>query len=382
VGYYPEKLDRCIWVHAVSVGEVLASLPLIKALKGEYPDLPILVTTMTPTGFSQVKNALGKSVTHAYLPYDFPGAVKRFLKTFRPLIGLIMETELWPNLLAICEQRKIPLCLMNARLSKPSAKNYHTIAPLTRTMFKQLTRIAANGKKDALRFTVLGAPKEKVIVTGNIKFDLELPKNLHEDCESLRAKLGLHRFIWIAASTHEGEETLLLNVHQKICKENPNALLILVPRHPNRFESIAKLCKQSFTTIRRSENTDCSLETNVYLGDTMGELLLLYNVADVTVVGGSLVPHVGGHNMLEPALLRKPILTGTYLFNFAEISDNFVKARALIKVADEEKLAEHLLHLMTHPADRIQMGERALKVANANRGALNKQLEIVKTVMA
>lgn len=380
LGYYPFKLNKCIWVHAVSVGETLAALPLIKALKVRYADIPIVVTTMTPTGAARVKTGLGESVIHAYIPYDFPGAVRRFLNTAKPMISIIMETELWPNLLAICKEKNIPICLVNARLSEKSAKGYQRIAKLTRKMLQNIDMIAAHGKPDAERFVALGAAKYDVAVTGNIKFDLELPHDLVSRCSALRDALGKNRFIWMAASTHEGEEEIVLAAHKLLREKNSQALLILSPRHPDRFDTVAKLCEHSFITQRRSQEQPCTPETGVYLGDTMGELLLMYGACDVAFVGGSLIKR-GGHNMLEPGALSKPVLTGPHLFNFAEISELFVSANALIKVNDAHSLAQQLIALMDNPTMRMQMGQRALQVVDTNRGALAKQLELVTKMM-
>lgn len=376
LGYYPQQLEKSIWVHAVSVGEVIAAIPLIKALNSRYPHLQMVVTTMTPTGAERVKTAFGDKVIHAYIPYDLPSAVQRFINHMHPVIAVIMETELWPNLLAITKKNNIPVCLVNARLSEKSAKGYQRIASLTQKMLCQLDLIAAHGHADANRFIALGAPKERMTVTGNIKFDIELPAELTAKTQTLSAMLGKHRFIWIAASTHEGEEEIILAAHKIIRQQDPHALLILVPRHPDRFDAIAKLAEQSFMTSRRSKQQTCTGETAVYLGDTMGELLSLYSVADVAFVAGSLIPR-GGHNMLEPGALGKPILTGIHLFNFAEISELFVSANALIKVNDANSLAKQLILLMQQPEERKLMGARALKVVAANRGALAKQIEMV-----
>lgn len=377
LGYYPFKLDNCIWVHAVSMGETIAAVPLIKALQARYPSIPLLVTTMTPTGAAKVKAAFGDSVSHAYLPYDLPGAVNRFLTTMQPLIGVIMETELWPNLLAACRKKNIPVCLVNARLSEKSAQGYQRVAPLTRGMLQNLTVIAANGQPDANRFIALGAPKDRVTITGNMKFDLELPADLASKSDALRATLGKDRFIWIAASTHEGEETIILAAHQQLRAHNPQALLILVPRHPDRFDTITRLSEQTFVTARRSLQQDCKPETAVYMGDTMGELMLMYGAADVTFVGGSLIPR-GGHNILEPGALEKPVLAGPHLFNFAEISELFFAAQALITVTDAEALAAQLVLLMQDPQERTRRGQRAHSVIDANKGALKRQLALVE----
>lgn len=380
LGFYPFSLEKCIWIHAVSVGETIAAIPLIKSLKSRYPHLQMLVTTMTPTGAERVKSAFGDTVKHAYLPYDLPSAMKRFIKAMNPVICIIMETELWPNLISVCHQRKIPITLLNARLSEKSAKGYARIAPLTKEMLEQINLIAAHGVKDAIRFIALGAAKDKTIVTGNIKFDIEISPEIPAKSASLREQLGKDRFIWIAASTHEGEEEIILQAHAKLREKNPDALLMLVPRHPDRFDAIAKLSEQDFATVRRSKNETCTNQTAVYLGDTMGELLVLYGAADVAFVAGSLIPR-GGHNMLEPGALGKPILTGEHLFNFAEISELFVSANAMNKVKDADELASQLISLMQHPDEQRKMGERALQVIANNRGALAKQVELASSLV-
>lgn len=375
-GYHHFQLEKSIWVHAVSMGETLAAVPLIKALQARYPHIPMVITTMTLTGAECVKKTFGDTVIHAYIPYDLPGAMQRFIRHTRPLVCVIMETELWPNLIAINHKNHIPICLVNARLSEKSARGYNRISSLTKEMLQQIDCIAAHGYADAERLIALGAAKERVVVTGNIKFDLSLASDLVNRSALLRDTLGNERLVWIAASTHEGEEEIILAAHEKIRKTNPQALLILVPRHPNRFDSIAKLTEQSFTISRRSLQQTVAPETAVYLGDTMGELLLLYGASDIAFVAGSLIPR-GGHNMLEPGALGKPILTGPHLFNFAEISELFVKANALTKVDDAESLAEQVLYLAQNESERKAMGVRALEVVAANRGALAKQIEMV-----
>jgi 3-deoxy-D-manno-octulosonic-acid transferase len=376
LGFYPFQLSTSIWVHAVSVGEVVAAIPLIQALRNRYPHLSVLVTTMTPTGAAQLRTTLGNTIKQVYIPYDLPGPIKRFLATFNPLLGIIVETELWPNLLTTCKQRSIPLCLVNARLSAKSARGYHWISPLTKKMLQSLSVIGAQNESDAARFVQLGAAKKQVIVTGNIKFDLTVPTDFTLKSNALRQVLGLHRFIWIAASTHEGEEKIILTAHQQLRMIDPEALLILVPRHPDRFNKVAKLSKQLFATKRRSEATVWSQETAVYLGDTMGELLLLYGAADVAFVGGSLIPH-GGHNIVEPGALGKAVLTGPHLFNFAQISQLFISQQALIQIKTAVDLAHQLANLLHDTALRLQMGQRAQTIVEANRGALSRQLELI-----
>lgn len=376
VGYTPHLFNRCIWVHAVSLGETIAAIPFIKALKKSYPDIPLLVTNMTPTGAARVKAVLGNMVLQSYVPYDTPDAVERFLSRINPLVAIIMETEMWPNLLAECKKREIPVMLANARLSAKSAKGYSRVGSLTRDMLSAINVIAAQATADAERFIALGAAKEKVKVVGNIKFDIEPAADLPAKSIALREQLGAERPTWIAASTHEGEEEIILAAHRLICEKIKNALLILVPRHPERFDAMTKLAEQqAFNVARRSKNEPCTPNINVYMGDTVGELMLLYSVADVAFVGGSFVP-VGGHNMLEPAVLHKAIITGPHLFNFAEISTMLFKADGMIQVENANQLAEKTMEFLTNADYRKKFGENAYSVVQANRGSLDKQFKL------
>lgn len=379
-GFYPYQLQNCIWVHAVSVGEAIAAIPLIKALQKKYPTSKILVTTMTPTGAARVQEAFGKTVQHAFIPYDLPGAMRRFMKTMQPVICIIMETELWPNLIAACHQANVPVCLVNARLSEKSARGYQRIGGMTRTMLQQLSAIAAHGEADARRFIELGAAKEKVTITGNIKFDIDVPDELRVKEGELLSQLGQERFIWIAASTHEGEEEIILAAHKQVCAADPTALLVLVPRHPNRFDEVAKMAEAQFVTARRSQQPLVTMETRVYLADTMGELLLMYAVSDVAFVAGSLVSR-GGHNMLEAAALGKPLLSGPSLFNFAEISDMLISANAMKVVTNADSLASELIQYANNATTRKWVGEAALQVVVNNRGALERQMAVIAGVM-
>jgi len=378
LGFYPFRFDKSLWVHTVSVGETIAALPLLKALRARYPHLPLLVTTMTPTGAARVKSTLKDEVTHAYLPYDLPDAVARFLNRAKPVIGIVMETELWPNLFVACHKRGIPLLLLNARLSEKSAQGYQRVDALTKTILQSLYAIGAQTQADASRFIALGMPPERISITGNIKFDIELPANLLQQAEALRQHLGKERFIWIAASTHQGEEEIILAAHQALREQCPQALLILVPRHPERFKAVEQQVKQcGLTVVTRSESRPCTAETAVYLGDTMGELLLLYGAAEVAFVGGSFMP-IGGHNVLEPAALGKAIITGESCFNFVEACGLLSAAQALYKVPDASVLAKQLFYLFTHEDQRIKMGANAKAVVAKNRGALEKQLGIIQ----
>lgn len=383
-GFCPFKLNQCIWIHAVSVGETIAAVPLIKALKKEYSNLPIVVTNTTPTGAAHVKAEFNELVLQAYIPYDLPGSITRFLKRTQPRIVIVMETELWPNLFALCHQQNIPILIANARLSKKSAKGYASfwLTTLRQEMFAAIHILAAQSRLDADRFSTLGMPKKKIRITGNLKFDLELPASLAEKSAALHNKLSQERLIWIAASTHSGEEEIILAAHRLIREKNSSALLVLVPRHPDRFESVTLLVKQKeFAIARRSRDDVCTTNTAVYLGDTMGELLLMYSVADVAFVGGSFAK-VGGHNMLEPAVLQKPIITGPILFNFAEISQLLLDAKGMMIVNNAKDLAECVLQFFNDADLRKTVGQNAYQVVAVNRGALQRQVDLIKSVLS
>ncbi len=360
-----------IWVHAVSVGETLAALPLIRRLQAAQPQARLLVTTTTPTGSARVRAALGDGVVHCYAPYDFPHAVRRFLDRVRPGLLIVMETELWPNVLHGCARRGIPVVLANARLSARSAAGYGRVAALTRPMLAALTRVAAQTREDGERLLALGLAPDRLHVTGNIKFDLELDAALHERAHRLRADWrGGARPIWLAASTHEGEDEPVLAAHRRLLAVRPDALLVLVPRHPERFARVHALCaRQGLRVLRRSAGQAPVADTQVLLGDTMGELLAFCGAADLVFVGGSLVP-VGGHNLIEPAAWGKPVLSGPEVFNFVEAARLLEAAGGLRICADGAALADAVVELLGQPERRAAMGAAARAVAEANRGAL------------
>lgn len=377
LGFCPERLTQSIWIHTVSLGETIAAIPLIKILKERYPQSTMLITNMTPTGSERVKAAFGDSVWNFYIPYDLPDCVARFLKHINPQVCIIMETELWPNLFAACKAHDIPLVVTNARLSEKSAHCYQRVKPIVTEMFTAITILAAQSQADADRFIELGMPREKIRVTGSLKFDLDIPEQLSEQGKQLRAQLGVDRPVWIAASTHPGEDELILTAHHRIRQKLPNALLLLVPRHLERFDSVAALVQQQgFSLVRRSQQVPCDEETAVYLGDTMGELMLLYAACDVACIAGSFAP-IGGHNIIEPAALHKPIVTGPQLFNFAEISELMLQAEGMLKVQTTEELAVAVLQLLEDPSYRQRMSENAFTVVEKNRGALKKQVELI-----
>jgi len=367
-----------IWIHAVSVGEVEACRPLVKALQTEYPKHQLLITTMTPTGSARVKLLFSDSVVHCYLPYDIPFAIKRFLHRTKPQFGIIMETEIWPNLLSICHQSDIPLVLANARLSERSAKGYARFSGFIRSVLNDLSLIAAQGADDKKRFQQLGAENKKVHAIGNLKYEINLPASLKEQAAAMRNMWDNNRPVLVAASTHEGEEEMLLHAARQIRAHFADLLLIIVPRHPERFDRVAALAQKSgINTLRRSEHRPCPSDVQVLIVDTMGELPLFYAASDVAFVGGSLVPH-GGHNLLEPAILGRAVVTGPHFFNFNEITKQFLGADAALQVNDTQELAKTVITLLQNSEQRAQMTEAGLKLIANSQGASTRLVNLIK----
>lgn len=372
----PEKQGG-IWIHAVSFGESVAAIPIIKDFQKKHPTVPIAVTNMTPTGSEKMRATFGDSIFNVYVPYDLPGIMRRFIKKINPKLVVIIETELWPNMLHELKKSNIPVLLANGRLSARSATNYQRIKKLTKSMLNCFTKILVQTEIEAERYAMLGCPADKLLVTGSIKFDITIPDTLNESLKLFQAQLGENREIFIAASTHEGEEEIILEAFRIAKKQIPDLLLVLVPRHPERFEKVAKLCLDyDFKVIRRSSQQACNADTDVFLGDTMGEMLLFYAAADVAFVGGSFVP-VGGHNVLEPAALGKAIIVGPHMENFLRITELLKQANAIRQLDDTEKLAKRVIELIQLPSLRRELGLNAEKVVMENRGALLKHLEII-----
>lgn len=373
----PALGERVIWLHAVSVGEVQAAEPLIRRLLEDYSDYSLLITTVTPTGSARVLELFGDEVAHVYAPYDLPGTVTRFLDRVQPHLAIVMETELWPNLFHACSHAGVPLLLVNARLSEKSLRRYRRVAGLVRQTLQQVTMIAAQTDADAERFRRLGAHADRVIVSGNLKFDQGLPADIRVRATAMRNDWGVDRPVWIAASTHEGEDELLLDVQRRLRKSLENPLLVIVPRHPERFERVADACrKHGLVTVLRSERRSCSDRVQVFVGDSMGELMLFYAAGDVAFVGGSLVPH-GGHNMLEPAAMGLPVVSGPHVFNFALIAELLTAAGACEIVHGPAELAKVVGRWLQDPGARRVAGERGLQVVEQNRGALQKVMAMV-----
>ncbi len=360
-----------LWVHAVSVGEVQAVLPLIRQLLTAYPGLPITVTTTTPTGSARVVEQLGDAVFHVYFPYDLPLALRAFLRRVRPRVLLMVETEIWPNLLHACRRNGVFTLLANARLSERSARGYARLGVFTRRTFAGIDQVAAQAEPDAARFLALGVPKERISVTGSIKFDQKIAASLAEQAEVLRREWG-GRPVWVAGSTHEGEDEQVLFAHRKVLSRFPNALLILVPRHPERFERVVGLCKrEQLKMVRRTRGNSYSPDAQVYLGDTMGELTALIGSADVAFIGGSLVK-TGGHNMLEAAAQGVPVCFGPHVFNFATISQMLLTQGAAKQVASDAELGACVADWFADASQRAVVGERGRRVVEDNNGALAK----------
>ena len=368
----PPQTDG-IWVHAVSVGETIAAAPLIRELQARFPQLPITVTTMTPTGSERARALFGDSVFHVYAPYDLPDAIARFLRRVRPRLMIIMETELWPNTVHACARNGIPVLLANARLSARSARGYARLGNLTAAMLVELTCVAAQNAEDGERFIELGLPRSQLTVTGSIKFDIALDAELVACAQRTKAEWQQGgRIIWIGASTHAGEDEILLRAHRQLREIHADALLILVPRHPERFNAVAALIeREGFAYGRRSAATPVTRATEVLLGDSMGELLYLYGCADIAVVGGSFIAR-GGHNTLEPAAWGLPIICGASAFNFREIAELLTQAGALTIAMDSDALAAQLILLAGDPKLRAERGNAARQAVEKNRGALQK----------
>jgi 3-deoxy-D-manno-octulosonic-acid transferase len=376
-----------VWVHAASVGEVAAALPLLRRLAKQHPSGTLLVTTTTPTGAERLRaafgNALDGEVAHAFLPYDLPGAVARFLDRVQPQRAIVMETELWPNLYRALGRRRVPLVIANARLSPRSMAGYRRVRGLAAQTLAHCAAIAAQGEADAGRFRELGADPARVHVPGNLKFDLELPADQVAAGRALRARWGATRPVWIAASTHDGEEDAALRAHRILLARARDALLILVPRHPERFDAVARLAQDSgLRALRRSalgaDGAAAALEgLQVLVGDSMGELAMYFGAADVAFVGGSLV-EVGGHNVLEPAALGLPVLFGPYMFNFEQARALLLEHHAARQIDGALELEPALSKLFHDAAQRAAMGRAGRDVLEANRGALDRLLALIE----
>ena len=376
-----------IWLHAVSVGEVIAAVPVIHALRQQHPSLPITVTTTTPTGSARLVEMLGNgmddNIFHVYAPYDWPLFVSCFLRRIKPCLHIVMETELWPVTIFLCKCMGIPVVVANARMSAKSAKGYQRVAWLSHAMTRNI-QVATQYQQDAEHYLALGLPPQQLQVTGSIKFDIELAPDLVDAAKAYKTQLtdeAQKTFIWLAASTHKGEDEHILRTHKKVLKQNPNALLIIVPRHLERFNDVAQLIEaQNFKLHRHSSTHLLTAETNVLLVDSIGQLLMFYGVADVAFVGGSLVA-TGGHNTIEPVVWGIPVLSGPHTFNFTEVTERLVQAGALQIVDNGDQLSIAVLQLLKESKQLTLGSAAARQVINDNRGAKQQLLTFISSLI-
>ncbi|URJ23247.1 lipid IV(A) 3-deoxy-D-manno-octulosonic acid transferase [Blochmannia endosymbiont of Camponotus sp. C-003] len=381
-GFYKKPIQSDgIILHAVSLGETLAAIPLIRALQQRYPEIAITLTAMTPTGIELARSKFHHNAHCSYLPYDLPGAMKRFIDQVKPRLVITMETELWPNLINILYQREIPFIIANARLSFRSFIKYKRFSHFISLIMERITLIAAQNKEDASRFLKLGLKKNQLFVMGNLKCDIEMNQDLLNKISFLKKNWIKKRKVWIASSTHAGEEILLLKAHKHLLARFPDLLMILAPRHPERFVDVKNITEQAgFSYIMRSSGIIPSKATQVIINDTIGELMLLYGVSDIAFIGGSLVKH-GGHNPLEPAAHSIPLIMGPYTFNFNDICVKLYKSNGLITVTDTESLVKAIAMLLVNQQCRLSYGCRAMKVLQNNQGALQQLLYLLdKTI--
>ncbi|MBY5994073.1 lipid IV(A) 3-deoxy-D-manno-octulosonic acid transferase [Ferrimonas balearica] len=381
LGWSRPPVEGAILVHCASMGETLAAVPLIRALQSRYPDTPVLVTSFTPSGSEQVRKSFGDSVHHGYLPLDLSGVMRRYLKRLKPQMVVLMETELWPNLIHHCHTQKVPVMLANARMSERSARGYGRFPRLTRPMLGKLDAVAAQSGDDGNRLVQLGLDPARLTICGSLKFDLPIdPRRLKDLSQARHQWLG-DRIAWCAGSTHPGEFEQALSAHHRLLNLHPDLLLVLVPRHPEQFDSAHRLSEAAgFVTARRSEGGVLPERVQVVIGDTMGELLSLYGMTDAAFVGGSLIER-GGHNPLEPAALAKPVLMGPHFFNFQEISRTLLQAGGMVLVHDTDELAEQLEHLLSLRNQAEQMGHQGQRVVDTNRGATDRQLALAASLL-
>lgn len=366
-------------IHAASVGEVIAATPLVRRIQQDYPELSITFTTVTPTGSDRVKAAFGERVTHCYLPYDLPFAINRFIDFVQPKLCIVIETELWPNLIQQLYRRNVPFIVANARLSARSARRYGKVRARLQGMWSQISLIAPQDQISGKRFLALGYAESKLKLTGNIKYDLTINAALLEQIHALREQWVQQRPIWIAASTHEGEEEIILQTHRRLLKKYPHLLLLLVPRHPERFNPVAELIeKGKFQFVRRSSGECPNADTQVILGDSMGEMMLLYGISDIAFVGGSLVKH-GGHNPLEPLAFKIPVISGKHTFNFPEVFRMLLEVQGVLEVNSTAEALERAVELLLNSKEaRERLGNAGYEVLIENRGALQRLLDLLK----
>jgi 3-deoxy-D-manno-octulosonic-acid transferase len=377
LAFYPKNHPQdVIWFHAVSVGEAETLFPLIKTLRQNNPSAQLLITTTTPTGSARVKAVLHDTVSHVYLPYDTPGAVKRFMACFKPKFAVIMETEIWPNVFTYCNKHAIPLYLINARISEKSTRGYQKLAALIKPALASAI-ILSQSQPDTERFIRIGVKPSQVQTLGNMKFDLDNSQATATQGLAIKADLFSERFVWLIASTHAGEEDIFLSLYSAVKHHIPELLLLIVPRHPERFLDVKKLCVQKqLQVVTRSSQQSIHTQTDVFLLDTLGELRTFYATADVAFVGGSMVP-VGGHNILEAAAVGVPVMFGPYMANFKSIADSVLALHAAVQCQNNTHLIETVLALYKDPDYRATLAIKGKAFVDANKGICAKILAIL-----
>lgn len=369
-----------IWLHAVSVGETIAARPLIESLLETYPDYRVLVTTTTPTGSEQVKTLFSNRVAHVYFPYDLPEIIYRFLQRIKPVMLIVMETEIWPNLFASCNKRDIPILILNARLSEKSAKGYARFKGLIAETLANVDAISVRSKADATRFKSLGASDQQLEVLGNIKYDVELNPQQLARSQQRQQQWGVDRKVWVAASTHEGEDEELIKVYKHLLKQFPNLILVLVPRHPERFDNVYAICKEyeaeGIRTLRHSQvDTYENQKFNIILGDTMGVMQSWFALADVVFVGGSLVP-TGGHNPLEAILFGVPVVSGEHMFNFEDMLDELSDVGLLTICKTTDELKNKISSLLAKPNKQV-LSKNAKQIMQQHSGVTARMIKLI-----
>ncbi len=381
-GFIKKQNKETIWLHAVSFGELKAAIPLINELQKNFPNYQIVVTTMTVTGSQLAQKSLNQTIFHCYCPYDYPFAINNFLKRIKPKISILMETEIWPNWLFYCNKNNIAILLANARLSKKSLDGYKRFSFFLIPLLQAIKLVAAQSEQDVKNFLALGIPKEKIELFGNIKFDLTLPSDLQLKANEWRSHSNsLNKKIFFAASTHEGEEKIILEAFSKLKQHIPNLLLIIAPRHPERFEAVIKLCAQYSKHItRRSIDSFAADTTDIFVVDTMGELLLFYAIANVAFIGGSLV-NVGGHNLLEAAVNGIPTITGKHMHNFQFIYDQMSQLQTNFTVENREGLIKTAAELLQNEILQANIYKKNISFIEQNRGVLQKHLKAIKNFL-
>ena len=368
-------LNHSIWFHTVSVGELLAAEPIVRQIQARFPDRSIVMTTMTPTSSELLYKLFGDTVFHVYAPYDLPVCVRAFLRKVKPEFLVIMETELWPNMIHKASLTGCPVVVANARLSERSAQGYRRLRPAIGWMLNGLSLVLCQYQNDADRFRSLGIDASKIHVTGSVKYDIDVSPQVREEGRQIRVALSADQTIWIAASTHDGEDQFLLEVHRRLLEKHENLILVIVPRHPERFESVWQLARErGFLCHRRTQHTRPRPETQVFLVDTMGELMAFYEAANIAFIGGSFV-EVGGHNPIEPAALSTPTVMGPHVFNFEAICEQLLQAEGMEQVNDIAELETVLSNWIQDPDRAKVVGDNAVKVVEQGKGAVNRVVE-------